>query len=527
VNPVTPDVTRETLVPSIPEPRHDNLLEVVRAIRETIEVREGLTGDPLDQAITLRDLYTMGKLDFSAVDKKVYTRLPGEGGFIFITPSESTTPEYNPPPKPTGFTVTGALTTMILTWDKATYPGHAYTEVWRSGADNLGTAVRVGTEDAAIYSDKLGLTGAVRYYWIRHVSKTGVPGPYNATAGTVGTSGLVLTGDIGNAQITTDKYADGSITTAKYADGSVSTINIGDGQVSTAKIGDLQVTTTKMANGSVTTIKIGDEQVDETKIGPLAVTTPKLAAGAVVAGKIATNAIVAGDGVIAVAAIGTALIADLAVTNGKIGNLAVDNAKISDMNASKITAGDIDSARMQTNVLNALQANITQLSAIRADMGTITAGTLTMNSAGSHIKIGQTAFDTGTGIWVGNDGGTPKISVGSPTNGFYWGGSALVVRGSIIQNGNLAGGITGDKIATNTMIVAGTGTDIAALDGADSTYRIYAGHSTPSSAPFSVEKSGRVNIKSATSGARLELVYDTIRVYDSGGTLRVKIGNLA
>lgn len=38
---------------------------------------------------------------------------------------------------------------------------------------------------------------------------------------------------------------------------------------------------------------------------------------------------------------------------------------------------------------------------------------------------------------------------------------------------------------------------------------------------------GKLEVKSATSGARLELVDDVIRVYDAGGVLRVKIGNLA
>jgi hypothetical protein len=86
--------------------------------------------------------------------------------------------------------------------------------------------------------------------------------------------------------------------------------------------------------------------------------------------------------------------------------------------------------------------------------------------------------------------------------------------------------VTGAKISSSTTITAGTGTDVAVLDGADNTYRIYAGHSTPASAPFRVKKDGTVIIESAASGSRLVIEDDTIKVYN-GSTLRVKLGNLA
>ena len=38
---------------------------------------------------------------------------------------------------------------------------------------------------------------------------------------------------------------------------------------------------------------------------------------------------------------------------------------------------------------------------------------------------------------------------------------------------------------------------------------------------------GTLNVKSATSGARMEMTNSTLRVYDSAGTLRVKIGDLS
>ena len=86
--------------------------------------------------------------------------------------------------------------------------------------------------------------------------------------------------------------------------------------------------------------------------------------------------------------------------------------------------------------------------------------------------------------------------------------------------------VTGAKISSATTITAGTGNNVGVLDGADNTYRIYAGHATPASAPFRVAQDGTVTIESAASGSRLVIQDDTIKVYD-GSTLRVKLGNLA
>lgn len=44
---------------------------------------------------------------------------------------------------------------------------------------------------------------------------------------------------------------------------------------------------------------------------------------------------------------------------------------------------------------------------------------------------------------------------------------------------------------------------------------------------FKVDSQGNTTIRSGTSGARLELVNNVIRVYDGSGKLRVKLGNLA
>jgi hypothetical protein len=73
------------------------------------------------------------------------------------------------------------------------------------------------------------------------------------------------------------------------------------------------------------------------------------------------------------------------------------------------------------------------LSAISANLGTITAGdisgtSVTVNSTG-YIRSGQTAYNTGTGFWMGQVGGVPKFSIGNPSGNYMlWDGSNLIIK---------------------------------------------------------------------------------------------------
>jgi len=133
----------------------------------------------------------------------------------------------------------------------------------------------------------------------------------------------------------------------------------------------------------------------------------------------------------------------------------------------------------------------------------------------------------GTAVWYAE-----RFTVSGITSGWTITAVGAYVNTSILQDDAVttakvtADAITGAKIDSATTITAGSSNDVAVLDGADSTYRIYAGHATPASAPFRVKKDGTVIIESAASGSRLVLEDDTIKVYN-GSTLRVKLGNLA
>lgn len=599
---VTPDLQRETQVPQIPDPRQDNMLAVLKAIKEVLDVREGISGDPLDQVLTPRDLYHMGQLDTSALNGKVYVRLPGYG-IAYLQPNKVVSPEYNPPPAPTGLVATGAIATVLLTWDAPNYHGHSLTEVWRSATDDFGTAVRIGTAPGGIYSDDLGATNATRYYWIRFRSKTNVPGPLNATAGTSATTARIDTLDIlagavqqshlvaslstridlidaaagvagsVNARILTEETSRISADMALASDITTLSATVNGNTAAIQTEASVRATAVAADYSSSSTYAVGDHVQYNNQVYRCitAVAVPEafnaLKWQAVTAGlyaqytvKVDLNGRVAGFGLASTAINGTptsefvviadrfaivnpsstgevpkvpfvvgtvdgatvvamdnAFIQDAAIVQAKIGLLAVDDARIASLHGAKITAGSVEAAKL----------NVAELSAITANMGAITAGTIALSTSG-HIRSGQSAYNTGNGFWLGIDTGVTKFSLGDPLGNYLrWTGSALEIGGSIIQNDNLAGGITGAKISSATTITAGSSNDVAVLSGDDATYRIWAGHASAASAPFSVQKDGTVTIKHASSGARLEITSTVIKVYDASDVLRVQLGDLS
>ncbi len=199
----------ETRVPSIPAPTDANLREVARAIKGVLDVREGLIGDPLDAAIKFRDLVSAGVISVTQ------TRRGGASAGLVVIPAAGDdgydpTKDLTPPPAPQGFSVTGLFAAVSLTWLLPNIPNYAYTEIWRSDTNVLGSAVRIATTPASLYADFIG-GSSTKYYWVRFVTQADVTGPYNSADGTPGTTSPdpaylleLLTGEITESQLYQD-----------------------------------------------------------------------------------------------------------------------------------------------------------------------------------------------------------------------------------------------------------------------------------------------------------------------------------
>lgn len=102
-----------------------------------------------------------------------------------------------------------------------------------------------------------------------------------------------------------------------------------------------------------------------------------------------------------------------------------------------------------------------QLSAITVNTGTLTVDT------GGYLKGGQTAYNTGTGFFLGYSSTTYKFSIGSPSQGLTWDGSALALTGNTSLN--ISGATTG-----------GFGTSVIVASTSSNSYGMTVSSQTPS-----------------------------------------------
>jgi hypothetical protein len=156
----------------------------LKAMHEALAVRLGHRGDPKDRAVTLRELIDSGLATDLA--QSPYNPNTGATGFAAIGAGPA---NVIVPPAPTSLTADGVFTKVLLAWNQSTnaapYGNHAFTEIWRSQAEDLSSAVLVGTTNAFIYTDEGVDYGSTHYYWVRFVSDTNTPGPYsNMASGT-------------------------------------------------------------------------------------------------------------------------------------------------------------------------------------------------------------------------------------------------------------------------------------------------------------------------------------------------------
>tara|TARA_R110000744_G_scaffold353403_2_gene459753 strand:- start:416 stop:2998 length:2583 start_codon:yes stop_codon:yes gene_type:complete len=202
-------------------------------IKENVDVLAGHNGDPLDKAVTGRDLIDAGVAQIAAV---------GTGGSspLGYQPPTTQIPTYPAPPIVTGLEASGAFTIILLTWDMPVYLGFAYWEIWRNVNDDLANATlhATTTQLAGNYPDTVG-SEKTYYYWVRGVNFNNVKGPFNATEGTVGNTqaDLATILELLESGITTSQLAtDLATPLGNLPSNTTSTIAAMQGQINTLSI---------------------------------------------------------------------------------------------------------------------------------------------------------------------------------------------------------------------------------------------------------------------------------------------------
>ncbi len=175
--------TKGTKVPAIKNipPKTERELKVaLDTIKEAVEIRLGQRGDPLDRAVTLRELQD------GNIVKVTNTAVGATDG---IKPPDEDPGDLTIPPAPTSLTASGVFTNIILKWNLPSYGNHGFTEIWRSQANVLGGAELISTAGGQVYVDDVGYNETY-FYWVRFVSVANIPGPWNDTEGTSATTAV-------------------------------------------------------------------------------------------------------------------------------------------------------------------------------------------------------------------------------------------------------------------------------------------------------------------------------------------------
>lgn len=377
----------------LPGPKSPNFEQ---RVRETLMTYLGRQGNPLDRGLTLRDLIQSGivKIRDGFTLQPGQPTLPLEPGAGVV---DTYQPDLTPPPTPTGFAVSAAISHVFIEHDAPLYPqghGHLRTRVY-------GVTVLAGAP-LPVFNDAVEITqftGTVHAHpsnpattwrlWIKWETVDGVlsTDPAGGTNGLEVTTGQdvallleALTGQITEGQLYQDLTTrlDGieSNAAAIQAESSTRTTETGslfakytvkidvaghvsgyglastsNGATPTSQFGvranqffvappavsQATAPTANLYKGFVWIDTSVTPNVTKYYNGSTWTTTPQALPFIIQTAPTTINGVSVPAGVY----MDTAFIRDGTITNAKIGNAAIDDAKIANLSASKLTAGTI------------------------------------------------------------------------------------------------------------------------------------------------------------------------------------------
>ena len=282
-------------------------------------------------------------------------------------------PDLTPPPTPTGFAATAALTTATLQTDLPSYEmghGHATTNFYVAEVTTATPNPAFGAARLAVASPEHVATAAVELgktyrFWAKWKTVDGVESeqpsaPVTLTVGKVGNSDLgdliVEAGNLADGAVNASKLAEKAVDATKFASGIEPVGIVSGGTLPTVKTTSTVVFGGKLYrwNGTAYTAAVPTAdltgQINAAQLADNAVTVAKIAAGAVDAGKIATGAV--GETHLANLAVTAAKVADNAVTVSKIADGAVQTGKLASnaVTSDKIAASAVDATKFASGI---------------------------------------------------------------------------------------------------------------------------------------------------------------------------------
>ena len=333
------------------------------------------------------------------------------------------------PSVPTSISAVGVYAQINLSWTNPTQKDLSHINIYKSSTSN-GTYAFLGSTDGTTFQDGDLADEAQFFYQLKSVDKTGnisnASSSVNATTRTIPSSGIA-DGAIGTSQL-----ADDAITNDKIADDAVNTAQIVDDAVTNALIATDAVNQGSIAANAVTASEIATNAVTAIKILAGSITTAKIDADAVTAAKISVNDL-------------SAINADLGtITAGSIDGVTIkigsgESVFKADTDGIYLGNETFDNAEFRVSPSGAVTATSATISgAITATSGSLSSlavsGALTVGTSGKITGGTSTAFNTGSGFFLGYDTNAYKFSIGdaSTKKNLTWDGTDIKIGGAQI-----------------------------------------------------------------------------------------------
>ncbi len=453
------------------DPETRRFLEAVRQRVESVE----------NNAVTVDDMRSAGFFDRNGIN----------------VGTSNTTGQVQAPTIPSNLQADGAFENIVISWDYADYVGHSNTRIYRSNTSVFADAEVLANIEGRIYADLVG-SNKTYYYWVSNVNDNGIESATSQSAGVMGAT-------LPNTQFILDALT-GSITESQLYSTLGTRINLIDGAS----------TLTGSVNARLNAVQT-DLQSQITANGSAIISVQD----------------VNSSQALQITSLGTRT----GVAESNITNLQTTTANQATSITSLTTrVGSAESSIINLNTTTANQAtSINQLtSTVSGNTTSIQTLTSTTNGLNAQytVKIDTNGYVSGFGLASTANNATPfssfivradRFSISSPSGPsippktpFIVTTTTTIVNGvsvpagvyidsATIQNGSITNAKIGDATIESAKIVSLNADKIVANSLSAITANIGL-------------------LRTATTGARLEIESNQIRVYDSAGTMRVRMG---
>lgn len=373
------------------------------------------------------------------------------------------------PTVPTNLEADGAFENIVLTWDYVDYVGHSNTRIYRSNTNVFADAEVLANIEGRIYADLVG-SNKTYYYWVSNVNNNGIESATSQSAGVVGVT-------LPNTQFILNLLTN-SITESQLYSTLGTRINLIDGDS----------TLTGSVNARLNAVQT-DLQTQITANGSAIITVQDVNASQ------ATQ----------ITSLGTRT----GVAESNITNLQTTTANqaTSISQLTSTVSGNTTSIQTLTSTTNGLNAQYT----VKIDTNGYVSGfglASTANNATpfSSFIVRADRFSISSPSGPSIPPKTPFIVTTTTTivNGVSV-PAGVYIDSATIQNGSITNAKIGDATIESAKIVSLNADKIVANSLSAITANIGL-------------------LRTATTGARLEIESNQIRVYDSSGTMRVRMG---